>query len=182
MKKLALVFISSLLLSACGPQNTPPATPVDNGQASSSAPQTAGQTILKTISDVISLGTAQKCTWQSAENGDSLSGEMLIDGSRFKQTIVFANDSSRNVYALSDGQWVYTWSPQMSGQGIKIPLPKSDSADSSNPQNPQSFDFNKEYDFNCSPATVNAADFAVPSDIEFADLSNLGIPNLPQGR
>ncbi|MCX6726809.1 MAG: hypothetical protein NTY75_03245 [Candidatus Shapirobacteria bacterium] len=170
-KTFLTLILSALVLSACGPTAS---TTVNNSP--SSTPTKTETSVAKSLKDLMALGTAQKCTWQVTDTGQEITGTMLISGQKFKQTIVIPVPSGQTTttYAISDGTNLYSWSDVSKGVGMKINLADAQkNAPTPGQKTDTSVDWSKQYNYNCSPAVVSDADFALPSDVKFTDLSEI---------
>jgi len=164
-KSLSLILGAALVLSACGA--TPPrqSTPAETTPAK------------KSLKDLLSLGTAQKCTYRFTTGDTDAQGELLVNGKKFRQTTkIVGGNGTMTVSAYSDGNYMYTWNDQTKNSGIKMKL----DADSANPSTPEtgkaagtSVNLDEKYDYNCQPVVTSDADFALPTDVEFMDLGDL---------
>jgi hypothetical protein len=165
-KTFLTLVLSSLVLSACGPTAS---TTVNNlpSPQSTTVPKVAQQS----LRELIGLGLTQKCTWSSTDSlGQSMSGEILMKGKQFKQTsLVTVEGKPMNSTMISDGTYFYTWTNSTKANGIKMAIPTPSAAAS--PAADKNLD--NKYNYNCSPATVSDADFVLPSDVKFTDLSEI---------
>jgi len=175
MKKLSLfltVLVSAALLSACGSSAS-----TSNSQTPTKAETAQTKTVTQSLKNIISAGTAQKCTWSTKDTtGEVIEGTILTDGKKFKQTTIMSiGGKSTQSTVINDGEYLYTWTDEGSGTGFKVKM--SDTAAVKNPagvgQPTQTVDMDKQTNYNCSPATVSDADFSIPSDIKFVDMANL---------
>lgn len=200
MKKemlLASVMISAVMLAGCGKQNAgnQPVGNAGNGDAQKETAKEggsdngtfSGNTSLK---DLLGMGKDMECSWSSKDSkGEAVSGKVSISGSKFR-TVMSGSDpktgQSTNFNSLSDGEWVYTWTDANKNEGIKMKLSsieepsakeKGDvSSDVAGPGNGASGEesaMNDDYDYDCKPWTPSGTDFSVPSDVKFADLSEM---------
>lgn len=126
------------------------------------------------IKELLGLGQEQKCTWESEVEGDKSSGMMLIKGNKFRQTVVnVTNDEKENTMeVVTDGVWTYLWNPITKEQGMKIKVTEEQKADTQQLAN-GTLDLGKEFNYNCSPASVSDSEFVPPTDVEFMDLEAL---------
>jgi hypothetical protein len=176
-KKLSLLLASALILTACSatPKTSTDSSVTQNSstQDSNPSPTPQPQTSAQSLKDIIALGKDQKCTWSLNENGQNMSGEMLISGKKFKQTIKTTNDQAGGITTnvVSDGLYIYTWNSQMPDTGFKM---KFDESAMENPQAAASQPVNleKKFDFNCTPATVNATELQAPGNVRFVDFTD----------
>lgn len=126
------------------------------------------------IKELLGLGQEQKCTWVSEVEGDKSSGMMLIKGNKFRQSVISkTNDDKENsMEIVTDGVWTYLWNPKTKEQGMKIKVTEEQKADTQKLAN-GTLDLGKEFNYNCSPASVSDAEFVPPTDVEFMDLEAL---------
>ena len=171
MKKLSLfsiILASSLLLSACGRQ------PADN-QNKPTDNQAENKFSLR---ELISKGVAQKCTYSSSNEDGNFTGEVVISGNKFRQTITIAsNGEEKTMHYISDGQYIYTWEGNGNAFAAKFPADFGET-DSDSEDDVQEFDYShadldSEYQGECLPTTVSDADFQAPKDINFQDYGQM---------
>ena len=175
-----IVILSALVLAGCGATTPPQAINQGNGanQPTNAAPtqEAASNSGQMSLKDLMALGQSQKCTYSSSDNGQNLSGTILISGNKFKETTEITGTKGKTVaYAISDGADIYSWTDQTKANGIKMVIPTA-APDNGTPaagQPAQGVDLNKKMDFQCTPTIVSAADLAVPGDVKFTDLSSL---------
>jgi len=172
MKKiiqLGLVLSSALILSACGLQTKSSLQKNNNNQ-------TQNQTQKFSLKDLISQGVSQKCTWEYNQDGQKSSGEMLIKGNKFNQTIKVNNPNGQTDFkSISDGQWLYTWSNDSTTGNMAFKTKLEDpqnSTDQSNNQSSSGVNWDQQYDFHCSPTVTTDSDFQPPKDINFLDMND----------
>lgn len=92
--------------------------------------------------------------------------------------------STIKTYAISDGQYMYTWNDQNKTAGLKIKIDEAESAAKDIPDTPGSaggdepvdvkgkaVDMEKEMNYNCTPSTISDADVTPPSDVKFVDMA-----------
>lgn len=176
MKKiiqLGLVLSSALILSACGLQ-----TKSNTQNNNSNQNQVQNQAQKFSLKDLISQGISQKCTWENNQDGQKSSGEMLIKGNKFNQTIKIDNPNGQTEFkSISDGQWLYTWSNDSTAGNMafktKLEDPKDLTNGQSDDQNSSGINWNQQYEFHCSPTVTTDADFQPPKDVQFQDYSKM---------
>lgn len=161
-KTIAFLLISSLILAGCNASSTSIISPTPVAK--------------KSLKDLIGLGIAQKCTYTSTAGTDTTSGEMLINGKKFKQTTKITNSSDvTTISSISDGQFIYSWNDKTPNSGFKMKLDvtaTSDVTPQAGSSAGRSVDLTQQYDYNCTPATVSDSDFVPPSTIKFTDFSD----------
>lgn len=128
---------------------------------------------VKSLKDLFSLQTAQKCTMKQETDGEEYTGTIYISGKKFYQE---TNTKEGTVYAISDGQSVYSWST-MSAAGIKMDVSLEDLVNNPSSDDTKlsdmNFDLEKIADLKCSPWVVDSSKFETPSSIQFMDVSEL---------
>lgn len=162
-----MILALSFIFSACtGPNpNASTTTP-------SSPKEETATTSKKSLKDLLSMGVAQKCTYSFSDEDTSSEGEILISGNKFKQTTkVSGGNGSMTVSAYSDGQYMYTWNDSVPNSGIKMKIEEPTVSPVESEDMPVSNTVNMEesYNYQCSPAVVSDADFALPSGLNFVD-------------
>jgi len=163
MKKIIMLVMCGVVLSACSL-----AKPNTNNTVSQK------ENKLTSIKDLLGLGKEQKCVWSGEENGQKSSGTMSIKGTKFRQTATtkIGNEPETAMEIISDGEWTYLWNPKTKEQGMKIKTTEEQKADTRDLAN-GNLDLGKEFNYNCSPASVSDGEFMPPKDIDFLDLESL---------
>jgi len=150
------------------------------------------------LKDLMAQGKNMECTWTTKdEKGNDVSGTLDISGQKFKMTMMMSNPDktgTSNSYTLSDGTWTYVWSDMMKGAGMKIKTLDAEKAgkdiQASNPGGAQGnipasggpqANWQKDYEYDCDPWEATDSVFAIPSDIDFTDASNImkGLKDMP---
>ncbi len=165
MKKyIAILTVCVLVLSACGEQITSKINETKNKVENKKT----------SIKDLLGLGKEQKCVWSSEVEGDKSTGTMLIKGNKFRQSITtkITDQKETAIEVITDGVWTYLWNPNTKEQGMKMKVTDEQKADTEKLAN-GSLDWGKEYNYNCSPASVSDSEFTPPKDVEFMDLQAL---------
>ena len=170
---LLSLLASTVLLSACGSAQTTIDTSKKLDDVTPTKAEVAKKTIAQSLKDLIASGTAQKCIWNVDENGQKMSGTMLISGKKFKQNITITGEKGDlNTTVISDGVDFYSWSDNSKGVGIKMNLAEAQkNAPTPGQKSESAVSWDKQYNYDCSPTTVADADFALPTDVTFTDLS-----------
>jgi len=196
-KKLILICgllgVGALILSGCGPVTT-----LTNTLPTTTKTQTGG--VATSLKELLTGGKDQKCTWTTDDS--SSSGTLLISGNKFKQEITIIDPETKTenqMFSLSDGESVYTWSTAMGTTGFKTSIAATQGENTGSPV-PTSIqggvDLNKQYQYLCQPWTVSQSDLTVPTNITFTDMANqlknlkdlqqkfgggVNIPSIPAG-
>jgi hypothetical protein len=177
MKKittLALIICSAFLFSACSPkkdiENVASVTPT-------SSPNQEKSTF--SLKELIAKNIAQKCTWTISSTEGDTTGEILINGNKFRQTIKIKNPMGETQFnGISDGEWMYTWSNdsttgnmafKMKLDEVEKPVEEKDIQTASGRSQ---INLDQELNYNCQPTVISEADLTVPKDIQFTDLND----------
>lgn len=168
IKYLSLLIIASLFLSACGKEK------VNEGMDVNKENNQTEVSEKKSLKELLSLGTAQKCTFEMNNEEGLTKGEILIKGDKFKQsTEITTNEGVMKVYSISDGEYFYSWNDAIKGSGSKIKIDKEASVPDDGKVKQEKINLEEKLDYKCSPTTLSDADLAIPTDIEFIDLSGM---------
>lgn len=181
-----LVVLSfSLLLSACTKQQ-----PQTVGKVESNTEAQENFSKKSTLKSLLGMGKSLTCTYSSVDEQSKfqIKGTTYISGNKFAQEVETTDptDAKKVVRSnmISDGEFVYTWSPDKKDSGMKIkaikPEEKTDGTVKTDVASSEE-NMNKEYDMNCSPWSVDQSKFTIPSDVKFTDLSEImkNIPTMP---
>jgi len=165
-------------LSSTSVQEAPPMEPVVENTETSSGSE---EKFSGRITDAYAKWGKVTCTMTtSSQKGESMQGTMYLDGKKMKTDMIVTIDGKEvKTHMLLLDEMTYNWDEKTKmWMKMKMVKPTSQSwlenaseSDSSSKQGPQGED-KMTYDFDCK-AWVDGADFSVPSDIQFQDLSNL---------
>ncbi len=182
MKKFlpVVLLIATLALSACGTANNQNTTSTNPEKERTNTQENGTETSLKSIKDLLTLGTTQKCTFESKDKEVTTTSEIIVSGKKFKQvTEVKDEEGTMKVYGISDGTYFYSWNDKIKGNGMKMKMEEIENSDKNNPssgeaantEGQQQVDINKAYNYKCTPATLSESDLALPSDVKFTDFT-----------
>lgn len=182
MKKYfpVILFLAAITLSACGSPK------VESEKVESQKVESKNIESKKSLKELLSLGTSQKCSYEINENGSLVKGEIIVKGDKFRQNTEISNDQGKmKVYAISDGTYYYSWGDAMGNQGTKMKIADLQSdAKEVEKENPgteqQKVDWDEKFDYKCVAATLSESDLMVPSDIKFVDYTEM-IKGFQQG-
>lgn len=167
-KYLSLLVVATLFLSACGKEK------VNEGMDVNKENNQTEVSEKKSLKELLSLGTAQKCTFEMNNEEGLTKGEILIKGDKFKQsTEITINEEVMKVYSISDGEYFYSWNDAIKGSGSKMKIDKETQPTSEGEVKQEKIDWEEKLDYKCNPATLTDTDLALPADIEFVDLSEM---------
>lgn len=167
---LMMILVAGLILGGCGTQT--------GGSQSGSSPTTKTSKKEKmSLGSLLKGGANQECRYTSAE--DKTQVLIQTSGKKFYQEAVTSGEQPSTMYAISDGEWIYTWNTAQPKNGIKMNMVELEKQSTPAPtsslvkvQN-QEIDLNSEVELDCKPWTVDANKFLPPKDITFQDLSVL---------
>lgn len=182
-----LVVISfSVLLSACTKPTLP--KPAQTESKTESPSENLNQK--STLKSLLGLGKNLICTYSFTDDDNKfqVKSTTFISGKNFAQESETTNPADKTkttkTNMISDGDFVYTWSTDQKGSGMKIKLEEPKAEDPKTPKTDvastkESMD--TEYDMQCSSWSVDKTKFTLPTDVKFTDLSELmkNIPTIP---
>ncbi len=164
---LALISVS-ILLTGCTTKNK-------TGNTDASTTNTSQEEDLKgNLFDIVKLGKNIKCTFSSNDESASASGTTYVSGGKARSDFIVTNSDGEKFesYTITDADWIYLWGSQ-SEQGTKMKiseLPKSEDTDKiSKPNSNENFD--KAYDYKCSPWIPDNSKFNPPTNVTFVDFT-----------
>ncbi len=183
--RLITLTVFSLLLASCTPKtaNLQPAS-------QNSTAKEESFTKKSTLKNLLVLGKNLVCTYTfvDSENKVEVKSTSYVSGKKFAQETetTVSTDPEKKVKSnmTSDGEYIYTWSEDSKGRGMKMKIeePKVDDkkqakTDIAGAQE----NLETEYEVNCSPWSVDQSKFVLPEGVQFTDLSEMmnNIPNMP---
>jgi hypothetical protein len=172
--RFALVITPALLLAACTSQAPNPA------QSQPTATPTEASTSFS-LRDLVGMGKDQTCTFDvTSSDGSSVttstSGTVYVSGSNLAENLQIVssdkNEAVQNLNIISDGTYIYTYgnAEKLPGMKFKITALPTGTTSATTTQT-QGTDMNKKINMKCSPWTVDAAKFTLPTNIKFTDLT-----------
>jgi len=128
------------------------------------------------VAALMMAGQPVTCTYTFDDESGSQSGTVYLDtaGERMRGNfhMTQSNGDSWDGYVIKDSEWLYSWGGPFGNQGTKIKISATETdADTDDQNSEQTFDENKEADYDCSSWSVESQMFVPPSDIQFQDLS-----------
>ncbi len=138
-------------------------------------PKTSPSGVTGTLKSL--FGKNQYCVVTYPDNGGS--GTVYVSGNKFRGdfTTKIAGEKEVTSQVVSDGIYTYVWSSE-SPTGIKMKIDVTSPTASAQTGN---FNLDQEVGLNCSPWGVDASKFAVPTNIQFTDLSSMTAPKAESG-
>jgi len=175
MKQYLFLFLSVFLLSSCSLKSNTQINQESQTTTPSSEEQPAASK--KSLRDLLSTGIAQKCTWSiTNEDGSVSTGEIVFKDQKFRQQAKVQVEGSTVISTVvSDGNDIYIWNDDNKTAGIKMKVEATTTTETSDGQNSssQNIDWDGQYDYNCTPATISESDLTAPADVKFTDMSDL---------
>jgi len=143
------------------PSNTNQAVNVQNGDQVDGEKKVSGS-----VENLLSLGANVKCTWGDSEGEDRIVGDIYISGNKYYQEVTFPDNGK--FFSVSDGQYVYMWNTRVPG-GTKFLIEKKEDENVGEGVK----ETVKENDFTCVAWNVDATKFKLPTDVAFADQTEM---------
>ena len=172
---IVLVLGIGLYLFTRSPKPNPQ-QPVTSEQASAAPTETPAQETKGTFKDLLAQRKDVSCT--IAYTDIQGNGTIYVSSPKFRGDISMQiSNQPLTSHIISDGTYMYMWTDN-STKGTKIKMDLNQTpppATSSSSQNQMS-DLNKEVNFKCTPWTVDSSKFALPTDVQFSDFSNIKVP------
>lgn len=143
------------------PKTATPETPTNTETSN-------GTMEVKSLRDLWTLGNNQTCTFSDTTTGNN--GVVYVSsGSMRGDFTSMVNGTSTDSHMIVAGDAMHMW---VDGQpsGFKSSLTQLENL-GSNPSAPKTVDLDQQVDYDCNSWSVDASKFAVPSDIEFMDMS-----------
>lgn len=124
-----------------------------------------------TIQSLIKAGKTVSC--EVALPNQSGKGITYVSGNKMKSDFVMKiQDKEMTSHMLSDGENMYMWSDG-TPQGTKFKIDPNSPLPSTRPSGQlQEANLESEVDLKCSPWSMDASKFSVPTNIQFTDLSS----------
>lgn len=149
-----------------------------------SAAQNNSNTFAGTLSDLMAKKTPVNCQVSIGQSGMTQTQTIYFDGSNLRTDVAMNVEDRQNTahVVLKDG-WEYMWSEGVAsgaagniGTKINVSELKKQQAQvaSEAPQNNGGIDIQRTMNFSCIPWVPDAAQFALPADIQFQDMTSFG--------
>lgn len=168
IKLLPVLIVATLILSACGKEK------INEGMDINEENNQTEISEKKSLKELLGLGISQKCTFEISDEAQTTKGELLIDGNKFKQSMeMMTEEGLMKVNTISDGEYFYSWNEGIEGSGTKMKIEKENEVSEEDVQEQENINWEEKFDYKCSPVVLSEADFALPTDIEFVDLSEM---------
>lgn len=137
--------------------------------------EAAGQT-MSTLRALMESGSSLSCTFSRDQDDSNIAGTYNVSGTKVagNYTITQPNGTVSNFQMISDGQYMYSWGDQLGGYGLKVDLERAkeisaEGQPSATPSSgePQFDALSEQFQYNCTPWTVDPSVFEVPADVNF---------------
>lgn len=185
-QKIFTILACGLIFSAC--TSTSPTM-----SQKESSPKTQEEQGLKgkySFKSLLSQNKSLSCTYKftDEENKIETTGKAYISGKKVlqqtKTTNLVGDKKVVEGSVYTDGEYVYIWSPNDKQSAMKMKIENKAEVDDGVKTDVAGAQENmeKEYDLDCMPWKVDESIFALPTDINFKDFSEMikGIPSMPQ--
>ena len=177
MKKIIfpalLIMLSGLVFSAC--------TKAGNQAAVTEQEQQQDGSFNGTIKDLMGANKAQKCIWETAEQGSST---VYVDGkkTRAESDIPAMGDQpAQQMIAITDPEWSYSWNP-VTKKGMKVKIEEADLNEVDPREDGEVWEdaagdaeymetINQDFEFKCESWKADAKMFFPPTDVNFTDMN-----------
>ncbi len=173
---LGLILATAAVLLIKGASNSPEEEMGETTEVSEGAVETAPAVEETDMAEfkgsmkaLIARGGNYKCTFKQDTEVGTSTGTVYISGNEmrgdFSSVVAVANTTIES-HMISDGEFMYTWSPLMPG-GMKMKIDSTATAEGSS----QGFDTNQELDYECDLWTRDGTVFNLPEGTTFTEVS-----------
>jgi hypothetical protein len=131
-----------------------------------------------TLEEALEKGISQKCTYEY----ENINGTTYMSGSKIRtENTTTESGSETKTIIIMDDEWTYMWNPSTK-EGMKSKNVSEDEqgdeydneySDSDEEEGIDTDFLDSEYELNCGSWKADSSYFEVPSDVTFADLSQL---------
>ena len=123
------------------------------------------------IRALMAKGQPMKCQYNPSAATAGQSGTIYLSGEKMRGDFtIIQNGQEFKTSIIRDGQWMYSWSGAMNGQGTKVKVTAQASGTAAAEAN-KGFDVDQPLDANCTAWQADASVFTPPSNVTFQDLS-----------
>jgi hypothetical protein len=149
----------------------------NNGDQAESLTQTPEQQddSSASINSLLAQNRNVVCTYSGVDStGNQNSGTVYLTGERFRGnfTLKQPGEDEYKSNTLQNETYQYGWEEgKKEGYKTKLSVLRGDADAPASNNNQQTFDQDKEFNFNCDDWTVDESKFEVPSGIKFTDFS-----------
>lgn len=159
--------------------DTATTTPTEETQSTTPAAGTTSggsdTEITGSILDLIRVDIDRKCVWSATQDGAIVNGTIYVSKGKFRTDIEMDLPGSPSgvieAHSIGDGSFVYSWT-NVTTQGFKIRMTSVVAASEGELDTRQETQgLAQEYSYSCEPWKAKISDFALPSGIEFAEIT-----------
>jgi len=158
-------------------------TSAEGAASSEASTATATTAAPMSLKDLIAQGVSEKCDFSDSDatSGAQTQGTMYVaDGKVRGDFTATVQGKAMGTHMISDGTTMYTWIDGM-GSGFKMSMTAvAKPTDTAAPQQQHGFDSNKKVDYHCTPGSVDATVFTLPTSITFQDMSAMMHAAMPK--
>lgn len=170
---LGMLTVGSVVLVGCQPS-----TPATTEPATQPEEQSSEGRKLSEIASEILGGSAYECTLYDSETQMQMS--YVLQGKKVSMNIQSQTEGGSMSRFVSDGETTHIWDLETK-KGMKITVSQEamqqfadDTPDAPELDNPEALaEIEEKYETMCKPTIVNPAEFAIPNDVEFQDMSQV---------
>ncbi len=150
--------------------NQPPASPAQGGATNTANTSENGSGAFQgSLADLMGRGGDWQCTFNVENEVSKSDGTVFVSGEKlrgdFASMVPQLNQTIDSHMIQSEG-YVYVWT-SLTTQGFKSKATLG-TADGTTAFKDQGVDINQQYNYNCSPWTVDVSKFELPAGVTFA--------------
>ena len=183
---VAVLAFGALLLAGCGAKPASQEVNVPTGEqgAGQSVQENSEENFSGSLNDLIKRGLPTKCAFSYAEDGVAQVGETYISGEQARVNTKMTNEGKASeVYVIKKGTDYYIWTSDTPGKGTKFSFTETEEKElqEKGQQANKNVDFDKKVDYKCDVWLPDNSLFAVPSNVEFQDMTEIFKDMIDQG-
>lgn len=174
---LGVILLAVLAFSGCGKKEATLSEQEGALIPKEAQTEQEADSIIGSVRDAMALGSEMKCTYTlEQEDGTAIESEVFVSGKKYKTV---SEINGQKMYALFDGEAVYTWTEGQK-QGMKIREDcyadfqsvdsEQQTAENEEAETPEDA-FNNAFNVHCEKS--GGEDFSLPEEVEFADQCEL---------
>ncbi len=170
---VAIIVLGAIAFFAFGTKSAPATT----GTSTPEAMTATTQPKTGSMKDLMAMGSSH-CTVSNTTANSTSNGDVYVAGGKMRGEFTSEIQGKTMVsHFISDGTTFYTWSDAMP-QGVKMSVAKAESAQGTAEQPNM---YTSQVNYTCVPWTADSAQFTVPTNIQFMDMSNMMPSGAAQG-
>lgn len=175
---IGIIAAAIILLGAGGvflySQNKPASNQPSSTTTVGNEETTKETTMSNSLTDLLSSGKTQKCTFSYSDENGGTEGTAYINNQNMRAdlNITTADKKVSQMSMIRKDDDNYIWGGDFpDGTGLKMTLSAEEFT--SNEDSKKYFDTSKKADYDCSGWTVDSSLFVPPTNIKFSDLSSM---------